>query len=258
MRADGSGAVQFRAPSLRLAMAGLGLAVSAATAASAAAPAGPGDAWRLVSGVFVGPDGVNLLPTAIAVGAVALIAVVGVVRSLVQKPTRKTAETPVETPAPEPAVQKPAVPAPARVVVASAPAVAPARASTPVAAPAQHPAVGRPAVAPPVAPAAAPAPVARAAVVSVKPLARKLPVELDRKPRDMAAPHGAPARAVRRAVKLAVARRGIVAHTDKSKLSEQSESTKRRPTSVPSGRRSALSQPSSLSGRRDAVRTTST
>jgi hypothetical protein len=238
MRAGGCGAAKVCARSLKVASAGFGLAGLAASAAFAAAPGGPAEAWRTVSGLFVGPDGVNLVPTAIAGGAVALVAAVGVIRGLNKKPARAAAASAPVAAAPASAAARrgPAAPISISTEPAAAP-VAPAKNAKPAS-------------------AAAPGP---SPIVSVKPLPRKLPLELDRKPRDASSRPGAPGRSIKRAVKLAVARRAIIAHAQKSKLSLESESTKRRPTTVPPGRRSASSHtPSSTGGRRSALRTQAT
>lgn len=213
----------------------LGIAASLALAAglpATAHAAAPAAAWDAVSGVFVGPDGLHIGPV-VAGGVIAALLVITIIARLARKPAPAAAQTArVASPAARTAPVRPqpsARPEPQR------PAATPAQPAK-----AQAPNV-QAAKAAPAAPAARPAtPVSteQKSAAKATPLlreTRKLPPELDLKHRDPASRTGA----VAPAVKLVFERRGVIAHVEKMKLTDELDSTKRRPTTFHRGRRTA-------------------
>lgn len=247
-RAIGGSCAALGAVTAKVAATALGAGVVAAPAFAAApdSPGGVAEAWTAVSGVFVGSDGVNPLPTAIAVGFVAVVAIVGVLRAVLSKSAKPAAEADATVPAA--AAAEPAAPRPSPVISAAptpvrvAPQAAPAASYAPAAVSAEALVSTPPRVAP-AKPAASASPVAR-------PQLRKLAVDLDRKHRTPVGKSGF----AKSVVKLSVVRRAVVASARKSKLFQDTESTKRRSAALPSGPRKVSSTSSSY-GRRLEVKT---
>jgi hypothetical protein len=210
----------------------LALAATAASDASAATQ-GVRDA---VSAAFVGPDGPRAWPLIVA-GVVGALIVLSVIVRLVNKsPTAGASATALSV---EPRAAAPAAPSvkstPAS--VATKPEARPAveastRPSAPT--PAPTPAPTLPTM-PPAAPKTAPRVVSSSGplIVVDKPAIRKLPLVTDLKNRGLALRPDAP----RPASKLVFERWGVVAHVQKAKRIDDMESAKRRPTTVPPGRR---------------------